>query len=87
MVVFYKPLFKTSKVDPSKEVQSGCVLSYSTVFNIDQVDLTNSSFKEVQTEFKTGQINIQLMQLKNLLKQLKFRIQASRWSWLFLCTK
>jgi antirestriction protein ArdC len=56
MIVFYKPLFKTSKVDPAKEVQSGCVLSYSTVFNIDQVDLTNSSFKEVQTEFKTGTI-------------------------------
>ena len=54
MVVFYKPLFKTSKVDPSKEVQAGCVLSYSTVFNIDQVNLTNSSFKEVETEFKTG---------------------------------
>ena len=27
MVVFYKPLFKTSKVDPSKEVLAGCVLS------------------------------------------------------------
>jgi len=54
MVVFYKPLFQASKVDPSKEVQAGCVLSYSTVFNIDQVDLTNSSFKEIETEFKTG---------------------------------
>ena len=49
MIVIYKPLIKNSKVDPSKEVQSGCVLSYSTVFNIDQVDLTNSSFKEFET--------------------------------------
>ena len=84
MVVFYKPLFKTSKVDPAKEVQSGCVLSYSTVFNIDQVDLTNSSFKEIETEFKTGQ-QYSIDAIEKFVKATKVAIQHKDGRRLFLC--
>ena len=59
-IVFYRPIMRQSKIDPSKEVNAGCILNYSKVFNIDQVDLTESKYKP--DEFKTGkQYSIKLI--------------------------
>ena len=49
-IIFYKPLFEKSKVDPKKEVQSGCVMLYSKGYNFDQTegDYTPQVFKTGQ---------------------------------------
>jgi len=46
-IIFYKPLFEKSKVDPKKEVQSGCIMLYSKGYNFDQTegDYTPPVFK------------------------------------------
>ena len=49
-IIFYKPLFEKSKVDPKKEVQSGCVMLYSKGYNFDQ---TEGDY--TPPVFKTGQ--------------------------------
>ena len=49
-IFFYKPLFEKSKVDPKKEVQSGCVMLYSKGYNFDQ---TEGDY--TPPVFKTGQ--------------------------------
>ena len=37
-IIFYKPMFTKSKVDPTKDVQAGCLLLYSKAYNVAQVD-------------------------------------------------
>jgi len=37
-IVFYKPMFEKSKVDPTRDVQAGCLLLYSKAYNYAQVD-------------------------------------------------
>ena len=46
-IIFYKPLFEKSKVDPKKDVRSGCVMLYSKGYNFDQTegDYTPPVFK------------------------------------------
>ena len=73
-IVFYRPIMKPSKFDPTKEVNAGCILNYSKVFNIDQVDLTESKYKP--DEFKTGkQYSIKL--IDDFVKATKVEIKNS----------
>ena len=46
-IVFYKPIFEDSKMDPTRKVQSGCFLLYSKCFNFAQTegDYTPPVFK------------------------------------------
>tara|TARA_R100000008_G_C3583983_1_gene170682 strand:+ start:2234 stop:3124 length:891 start_codon:yes stop_codon:yes gene_type:complete len=46
-IIFYKPLFEKSKIDPKREVQSGCIMLYSKGYNFDQTegDYTPPVFK------------------------------------------
>jgi len=37
-IVFYKPMFAKSRIDPTKDVQAGCILLYSKAYNVAQVD-------------------------------------------------
>ena len=37
-IIFYKPMFAKSKVDPTKDVQAGSLLLYSKAYNFAQVD-------------------------------------------------
>jgi antirestriction protein ArdC len=73
-IIFYKPIMKPSKINPSKEVQAGCILNSSTVFNIDQVDLSESKYKP--EEFKTGK-QYSIDQIDNFVKATKVEIKNS----------
>ena len=73
-IIFYKPLTQPSKIDPTKLVQAGCILNSSTVFNIDQVDLSESKYRP--DEFKTGkQYSIKL--IDDFVKATKVEIKNS----------
>ena len=48
-IVFYKPIFEDSKIDPTRQIQSGCFLLYSKGFNFDQTEGTYQP-----PVFKTG---------------------------------
>ena len=63
-----------SKIDPSKEVNAGCILNYSKVFNIDQVDLTESKYKP--DEFKSGK-QYSIDQIDTFVKATKVEIKNS----------
>jgi antirestriction protein ArdC len=73
-IVFYKPIIRMSKVDPTKEVNAGCILNYSTIFNIDQVDLSESTYKP--DEFKSGK-QYSIDQIDTFVKATKVEIQHS----------
>ena len=73
-IVFYRPIMKPSKINPSKEVQAGCILNYSKVFNIDQVDLSESKYKP--DEFKSGK-QYSIDQIDNFVKATKVEIKHS----------
>ena len=73
-IVFYRPLTQPSKIDPTKMVQAGCVLNYSKVFNIDQVDLTESKFSP--SVFKTGQ-QYSINEIDTFVKATKVEITHS----------
>ena len=73
-IIFYKPIMQASKIDPTKEVNAGCILNSSTVFNIDQVDLSESKYRP--DEFKTGkQYSIKL--IDDFVKATKVEIKNS----------
>ena len=71
-IVFYRPIMKDSKIDPTKKVQAGCVLNYSKVFNIDQVDLSESKFSPAV--FKTGK-QYSITEIDNFVKSTKVEIK------------
>ena len=71
-IVFYRPIMKDSKIDPTKKVQAGCILNYSKVFNIDQVDLTESKFSPAI--FKTGK-QYSITEIDNFVKATKVEIK------------
>ena len=73
-IIFYKPIMQPSKIDPSKEVNAGCILNSSTVFNIDQVDLTESKYKP--EEFKSGK-QYSITEIDNFVKATKVEIKNS----------
>jgi len=73
-IVFYRPIMQRSKIDPSKEVNAGCILNYSKVFNIDQVDLTESTYKP--DEFKSGK-QYSIDQIDTFVKATKVEIKNS----------
>ena len=73
-IVFYRPIMQPSKIDPSKEVNAGCILNYSKVFNIDQVDLTESKYKP--DEFKSGK-QYSIDQIDTFVKATKVEIKNS----------
>ena len=73
-IVFYRPLTQPSKIDPTKMVQAGCVLNYSKVFNIDQVDLSESKF--TPAIFKTGK-QYSITEIDNFVKSTKVEIKHS----------
>ena len=73
-IVFYRPIMQQSKIDPSKEVNAGCILNYSKVFNIDQVDLTESKYKP--DEFKSGK-QYSIDQIDTFVKATKVEIKNS----------
>jgi len=73
-IVFYRPIMKDSKIDPSKKVQAGCILNYSKVFNIDQVDLTDANFSPA--EFKTGK-QYSITEIDNFIKATEVEITHS----------
>ena len=73
-IVFYKPIIRMSKVDPTKEVNAGCILNYSTIFNIDQVDLSESTYKP--DEFKSGK-QYSIDQIDTFVKATKVEIKNS----------
>ena len=73
-IVFYRPIMQPSKIDPSKEVNAGCILNYSKVFNIDQVDLTESKYKP--EEFKSGK-QYSIDQIDTFVKATKVEIKNS----------
>ena len=73
-IVFYRPIMQPSKIDPAKLVQAGCILNYSKVFNIDQVDLTESKYKP--SVFKTGK-QYSIDQIDNFVKATKVEIKNS----------
>ena len=73
-IVFYRPIMQPSKIDPSKEVNAGCILNYSTIFNIDQVDLSESTYKP--DEFKSGK-QYSIDQIDNFVKATKVEIKNS----------
>ena len=73
-IVFYRPIMQPSKFDPSKEVNAGCILNYSKVFNIDQVDLTESTYKP--DEFKSGK-QYSIDQIDTFVKATKVEIKNS----------
>ena len=73
-IVFYKPIMKPSKINPSKEVNAGCILNYSKVFNIDQVDLSESKYKP--DEFKSGK-QYSIDQIDTFVKATKVEIKNS----------
>ena len=71
-IVFYRPIMEKSKIDPKKDVYAGCVLNYSKVFNIDQVDLTESKF--TPAIFKTGK-QYSITDIDNFVKSTKVEIK------------
>ena len=71
-IVFYRPIMKDSKIDPTKKVQAGCVLNYSKVFNIDQVDLSESKF--TPAVFKTGK-QYSITEIDNFIKATQVEIK------------
>jgi len=73
-IVFYRPIMEKSKRDPKKEVYAGCVLNYSKVFNIDQVDLSESKFSPAV--FKTGK-QYSITEIDNFIKSTKVEIKHS----------
>jgi antirestriction protein ArdC len=73
-IVFYRPIIRPSKVDPTKNVNAGCILNYSKVFNIDQVDLSKSKYKP--EEFKSGK-QYSIDQIDNFVKATKVEIKHS----------
>ena len=73
-IVFYRPIMQPSKIDPSKEENAGCILNYSKVFNIDQVDLTESKYKP--DEFKSGK-QYSIDQIDTFVKATKVEIKNS----------
>jgi len=73
-IIFYRPLTEPSKIDPSKMVQAGMVLNYSKVFNIDQVDLTESKFSPAI--FKTGK-QYSITEIDTFVKATKVEIKHS----------
>ena len=73
-IVFYRPIMQPSKIDPSKEENAGCILNYSKVFNIDQVDLTESKYKP--EEFKSGK-QYSIDQIDTFVKATKVKIKNS----------
>ena len=73
-IVFYRPIMQPSKIDPSKEVNAGCILNSSKVFNIDQVDLTESKYKP--DEFKSGK-QYSIDQIDTFVKATKVEIKNS----------
>jgi len=73
-IVFYRPIIRPSKVDPTKNVNAGCILNYSKVFNIDQVDLSESKYKP--DEFKSGK-QYSIDQIDNFVKATKVEIKHS----------
>ena len=73
-IVFYRPIMKESKIDPSKMVQAGCVLNYSKVFNIDQVDLSESKY--TPPIFKSGK-QYSITEIDNFVKATKVEIKHS----------
>ena len=73
-IVFYRPIMEQSKINPLKEVQKGMILNYSKVFNIDQVDLTESKFSPAI--FKTGK-QYSITEIDNFVKATKVEIQHS----------
>ena len=73
-IVFYRPIMEKSKIDPNKEVYAGCILNYSKVFNIDQVDLTDANFSPA--EFKTGK-QYSITEIDNFIKATEVEITHS----------
>ena len=73
-IVFYRPIMQPSKIDPSKEVNAGCILNYSKVFNIDQVDLSESKY--TPAVFKTGK-QYSINQIDTFVKATKVKIKHS----------
>ena len=73
-IVFYRPIMKPSKFDSTKEVNAGCILNYSKVFNIDQVDLSESKY--TPSVFKTGK-QYSINQIDTFVKATKVEIQHS----------
>ena len=73
-IVFYRPIMKDSKIDPTKKVQAGCILNYSKVFNIDLVDLSKSKY--TPPIFKTGK-QYSITEIDNFVKSTKVEIQHS----------
>ena len=71
-IVFYRPIMKESKIDPTKMVQAGCILNYSKVFNIDLVDLSKSKFSPAI--FKTGK-QYSITEIDNFVKSTKVEIK------------
>ena len=71
-IVFYRPIMKDSKIDPTKKVQAGCILNYSKVFNIDQVDLTESKY--TPPIFKSGK-QYSITEIDNFVKSTKVEIR------------
>ena len=73
-IVFYRPIIKDSKIDPTKKVQAGCILNYSKVFNIDLVDLSKSKFSPAI--FKTGK-QYSITEIDNFIKATQVEIKHS----------
>ena len=71
-IVFYRPIMEQSKINPKKEVQKGMILNYSKVFNIDQVDLTESKFSPAI--FKTGK-QYSITEIDTFVKATKVEIK------------
>ena len=71
-IVFYRPIMEKSKINPTKEVQKGMILNYSKVFNIDQVDLTESKFSPAI--FKTGK-QYSITEIDNFVKATEVEIK------------
>jgi len=74
-IVFYRPIMKDSKIDPTKKVQAGCILNYSKVFNIDQVDLTESKY--TPPIFKTGK-QYSITEIDTFVKATKVEIKHTK---------
>ena len=74
-IVFYRPIMKDSKIDPTKKVQAGCILNYSKVFNIDQVDLSESKY--TPPIFKTGK-QYSITEIDTFVKATKVEIKHTK---------
>jgi antirestriction protein ArdC len=67
-IVFYKPMFKDSRIVEDKKVLSGAILLYSKSFNLHKLKaLTHRQFLKLVN-------NIRLMQLTSLLNQRRLKL-------------